>query len=505
MAERVIIIGAGYGGMALANLLGKVGYIVEVFEKNDYLGGRIEALRDKGFVFDLGPSWYLMPEIFQQYYELFGTSATDRLGLIRLSPGYRVFFENKPVVDVTGDIAKDQRLFESIEKGAGKKLEKYLRRSTRTYNLATRYFLYNNFERLSVVLRWPIIKNSWLMVSLALQSLDQYIGRIFRDIRLKQLLQYHMVFLGSSPFEAPAIYSLMSHLDFSSGVYYPRKGILSLVDDMKALGQGFNITYHTNSEVAEILVENNQAVGIRLADGKEIRSDAVVSNADLAFSETKLLKAADRTYPAEYWQQRQAGPSALLVSLGIRGKLTNLLHHNLYFVEKWRDNFDDIYKAKNIPRHASIYVCNPTKTDASLAPANHENLFILMPIPAGVSLSRKQEARLAKQAIDIISQNIGTGDLSQRIATKHIFGPQSFESRFHAWQYNAFGGESHKLAQSAIFRTKNYSKKVKNLYYVGAGTLPGIGLPMCIISAQLAYKRITGNKQAGPLKVEDLA
>ena len=504
MPKRAIIVGAGYGGMALANLLGKAGYKVDVYEKNQYLGGRISAVKKDGFLFDLGPSWYLMPEVFEQYYELFDASAKERLDIVRFSPGYRVFFEDKPSADVMADIEQDRKLFESIEPGAGEKLKRYVNRSTQTYNMAVKYFLYNNFERVVDVLRWPIIKHSWLMVVLLCMSLNGYVSRIFRDIRLRQLLQYHMVFLGSSPFEAPAIYSLMTHLDFSSGVFYPRRGMLSLADDMRALGSDYDITYHTNQEVVKIIVENGQAVGVQLADGSEALSDIVVSNADLAFSETKLLSEGSQTYPQRYWQKRQPGPGALLISLGVKGRIDNLRHHNLYFVKNWRENFDDIYRQAKVPEHASIYVCNPTKTDSSLAPKGHENLFILVPIPAGVSLDAESEARLADRIILTISEQMAIPKLSERIVSRHLFGPNSFESQFHAWQYNAFGGESHRLFQSVIFRTNNQSKRVSNLYYVGAGTLPGIGLPMCLIGAQLTYKKIVGDRRAGPLRSEGL-
>lgn len=503
MGKKAIIIGAGYGGMALANLLGKAGYSVAVYEKNQQVGGRISAVKRDGFLFDLGPSWYLMPEIFEQYYDLFNVSATQRLQVKRLTPGYRVFFENKPTVDIMGDVQKDRALFESIEQGSGKKFEKYVARSSRTYEVAVKYFLYNNFERFRDVVRWPVIKQFWFMLPLAFRTLDGYVSRIFRDIRLKQLLQYHMVFLGSSPFEAPAIYSLMTHLDFSSGVFYPRHGMLSLADDMKKLGETFDITYHLGEEVAQVVVENNRATGVKLEGGTQIKADIVISNADIAFSETKLLEPQYRTYPDAYWQKRQPGPGALLISLGVRGKLHNLTHHNLYFVEKWRENFKDIYSSAKIPEHASLYVCNPTKSDPSLAPQGQENLFILVPIPAGVSLSSKEEAVLTDRIIATVSSQMQIPDLTQRIVTKHIFGPRSFESQFHAWQYNAFGGESHKLLQSVIFRSGNRSKKVRNLFYVGAGTLPGIGLPMCLISAQLTFKKIIGDKTAGPLKNKD--
>ena len=504
MGKRAIIIGAGYGGMALANLLGKAGYRVDVYEKNQHVGGRISAVKRDGFLFDLGPSWYLMPEIFNHYYELFNQSAAQRLRVNRLTPGYRVFFEDKPVVDVMGDTKKDRVLFETIEQGAGKKFEKYVTRSSRTYEVAVKYFLYNNFERLRDVMRWAILKNFWFMLPLVFRTLDGYVSRIFRDIRLKQLLQYHMVFLGSSPFEAPAIYSLMTHLDFSSGVFYPEGGILSLAEDMGDLGRSFDITYHLDQAVTKIIVENNEAVGVQLRDGTEVRADVVISNADLAFTETHLLSPEDQTYPESYWKKRQPGPGALLISLGVRGEIAHLKHHNLYFVEKWRENFDDIYTNAVIPEHASLYVCNPTKSDPSLAPEGHENLFVLVPIPAGVSLSGDEEEALVKRIIATIATHMEIPDLAERIVTQYIFGPNSFESQFHAWQYNAFGGESHRLSQSVLFRTNNQSRKVRNLFYVGAGTLPGIGLPMCLISAQLTFKKIMGDRTAGPLTKEDL-
>lgn len=500
MKKSAIIIGAGYGGMALANILGKAGYKVDVCEKNDGPGGRIHVVEQDGFTFDLGPSWYLMPEVFDDYYGLFDQSASERLDLIRFSPGYRVFFENREPLSIQGDVAQDKSTFESIEPGAGDKLERYVNLASRAYELSVRYFLYNNFLRIRDFFKWPVIVNAPRMLGLVVRSLDDYVSRKFRDIRLRQLLEYHMVFLGTSPFQAPAIYTLMSHLDFRSGVYYPRRGMMSLVGDMLELGKDYDIDYHYDSPVESILIEDGVAVGVRLSDGREVRADVVVSNADLRHTETAMLPSEYQSFSGAYWDKRQPGPGALLVSIGVEGELPELLHHNLYFVEDWRDNFDAIYVDKRVPKNASIYVCNPTKTDASLAPDGQENLFILMPLPAGVSLTRAQQDELAETAVDAFGSAAGIKDLRQRIVSKLIFGPDDFRERFNAWDYNAFGGESHILMQSVLFRTPNKSRKVKGLYYVGAGTVPGIGLPMCLISAQLTYKQITGSKQAGPLR-----
>lgn len=503
MSKTAIIIGAGYGGMALANLLAKAGYNVSVYEKNASPGGRISAVKQNGYTFDIGPSWYLMPEVFEQYYRLFGQSARSRLDLIRFTPGYKVYFEDETAITIQGDLTKDKRTFETIEPGAGHALERYVSTSTLAYELSVKYFLYNNFTRLRDLLRWPIIKHAPRMLALAATSLDSYVSKFFRDRRLKQLLEYHMVFLGSSPFQAPAIYTLMSHLDFISGVYYPRRGMLSLATDMQELGRDLPVSYHYKADIRNIIVEKGQAVGVALADGSEVRADVVISNADLHHTETTLLAPKHQSFPESYWQKRQPGPGALLVSLGVRGELPTLQHHNLFFVNDWRENFAAIYETKTIPKSASLYVCNPTKTDPSLAPAGHENLFILVPIPSGVTLSSQQQAELADTAIASFARAANLPDLMERVTEKHVFGPNDFAARYNAWQYNAFGGESHLLSQSVIFRTPNKSHRVKNLYYVGAGSLPGIGLPMCLISAQLTYKRITGSTMPGPLTQED--
>ncbi len=245
------------------------------------------------------------------------------------------------------------------------------------------------------------------------------------------------------------------------------------------------------------------AIGV-MVNQQLFKADIVVSNADLEFTETALLPTISQSFPKKYWQKRQPGPGALLISLGVKGELNNLHHHNLYFVNDWRENFDSIYVDKKVPDNTSIYICNPSKTDPGVAPVGSENVFILMPLPAGVDLTTQEENELVSRSIDILEKASGEDDIRSRIVSSCIFGPKDFRERFNAWQLNAFGGESHLLFQSIVFRTPNRSRKVKNLYYVGAGTLPGIGLPMCLISAQLTFKKITGNRTAGPLKEEDI-
>ncbi len=440
-----------------------------------------------------------MPEVFDNYYKIFGESSTTRLDLVRLSPGYKVFFENNSPITIQGDIDLDNHVYESIEPGAGRKLQNYVKRSSLAYRIAVKHFLYNNFLSLRGILSWEVIKSSPQMLALVFLKLDQYVKSYFKDLRLQQLHEYHMVFLGSSPFQAPAIYTLMSHLDYRSGVFYPKQGMMSLVDDMKLLGESYDITYHYDSPIESIIVEKGVAVGVRLPGGKKFYADILVSNADLHHTETRLLDVKYQSFPQSYWDKRQPGPGALMVSLGVKGSLPELFHHNLYFVNAWRENFADIYENKSIPQHASIYVCNPSKTDPGVAPKDHENLFILIPIPAGIELSEDQQNNLVASSIRKFAEAAAIPDLESRIETRLILGPDYFGQAFNAWQDNAFGGESHLLSQSVIFRTPNQSKKVKNLYYVGAGTIPGVGLPMCLIGAELVFKKITRNRKPGPL------
>lgn len=503
--RRAIIIGAGYGGMALANLLAKAGFVVDVYEKNDQLGGRITTLRQDGFTFELGPSWYLMPEVFESYYSLFGKHADEELDLARLAPGYTVYYDSHAPLTIQGDVEVDKVTFDTLVPGAGVTLERYVARSSLAYEVATKYFLYSNFQNPGAFLKWDIIAHTPALLSLVWRPLDRYVSRYFHEQHLKQILEYHMVFLGSSPFQAPAIYTLMSHLDFKSGVFYPRRGMYRLAESMRSLGEPMGVKYHLSSPVRRIIVENGKAVGVELHNGDEVRADVVISNADLHFTETQLLEQPHQTYPEQYWRARQPGPGALLIALGIKGQLPQLTHHTLYFVDKWRENFEAIYETHQIPEAASIYVCNATKTDPSLAPPGHENVFILVPIPAAVELSDVQTDTLASRTVAQLARMSDTPDLAQRIVTQVTFGPREFGERYNAWEYNAFGGESHLLRQSVIFRTRNYSRKVENLYYVGAGALPGIGLPMCIIGAEQTYKRIMGIRRDGPLAtLEDI-
>lgn len=498
MKKRVVIIGAGIGGLATANLLAKAGYEVAIYEKNSGPGGRAGMFEAKGFRFDTGPSWYLMPDVFSHYFSLFDKSIDNELDLIRLSPAYKVFFEIAEPITITSDTDKDAATFDAIEPGSGEKLKKYVASGEEIYRLSLQHFLYTNFSSPRDFLKKKVLGKGPVMARLAVTPIDRYVSRFVTDQRLRQILEYPMVFLGSSPFSAPAIYSLMSALDFREGVFYPKGGLYTIIERLVSLGQELKVDYNYGSAARRIVVENKKTTGIILENGKKISADIVISNADLHFTETKLLEQDARSYPASYWNKKEAGPSALLMYLGVKGSLPQLEHHNLFFVDDWKANFDSIFTTKQLPSPASVYICKPSANDPSVAPKGHENVFVLVPLPAGLTVDKKQTESIAAEYLAQIEEKLGIADLQKRIVFKKFFGPHDFVSTYNAWQGTALG-PSHILRQSALFRTSNKSKKVSNLYYVGGFTTPGIGLPMCLIGAELIYKRLAGDKRGGPI------
>lgn len=494
MKQKVIIIGAGIGGLATANLLAKAGYEVHVYEKDPTPGGRAGKFTQNGFTFDTGPSWYLMPDVFSHYYELLEEPIEKWLKLKKLTPAYKVFFENEDPITISGTLEKDTVTFDEIESGAGKALEKYVTRADVIYQLSMKRFLYSNFTSLKDFLKRDVLSKGPNMVSMMLRPIDGYVGRFVKNQRLKQILEYPMVFLGTSPFSAPAMYSLMSALDFKEGVFYPQGGIYTIIESIVSIGKKLGVKYHYKQEVSHIETKHGVAVGIRVKQ-KLIPAQIIISNSDLHHTETMLLSKADRTYPASYWETKEAGPSALLMYLGIKGKVPEFEHHNLLFVDDWKENFDTIYVTNTIPERASIYISKTSQSDKTVAPRGKENIFVLVPLPSGISLTKSQMEELGSEYLAQIKDMTGV-DLESRILTKKFFGPDDFKTKFFAWRSSMLG-QSHLLKQSAFFRTPNKSKKVENLYYVGGNTTPGIGLPMCLIGAELIYKRLAGDTKGG--------
>jgi len=498
MPEKVIIIGAGIGGLATANLLAQKGYEVHLYEASNQAGGRAGKKIENGFTFDTGPSWYLMPQVFKDYFSLFDIDVDQALSIQRLSPAYKVFFESHTPITIRGDLDEDAQSFEHVETGAGDALRDYVAKGTEIYRLALQHFLYTDFSHPTQLLKKEIMTSAPRLFSLLTKPIHQYVSQFVQTPELQKILEYPMVFLGTSPFKAPAMYSLMSALDFNEGVFYPQRGMYSIIELLFSIGQKQGVTYHFSQEVKQIIHADFLANGVVLADGTSVAADIVISNADLHHTETNLLDESARSYSETYWDKKQSGISALLVYLGVRGSLPQLEHHNLYFVDDWKENFTSIYESKKLPTSASLYVSRTSATDPSTALNDHENLFMLVPLPTGMYPDADEQTRLATHFLEQFAQAIDQPDLTERIVSQSIFGPKDFTETFHAWEGTALG-MSHVLGQSALWRTSPQSKKLKNLFYVGASTMPGIGLPMCLISAEIVYKKIVGDHSTGPL------
>lgn len=510
--SSIVVIGGGIAGLASAALLAKDGHEVTLLEGRSSVGGRAGSWERDGFRFDTGPSWYLMPEVFDHFFRLLGTTAEEQLQLVTLDPGYRVLFEGiAEPIDITASRQENLEMFERIEPGSRRRMEKYLDSARDVYEIAKKRFLYSSFANIRPLLRRDVLSRTGTLVSLLLTPLATLVRRTVKDSRLQQILGYPAVFLGSSPYIAPSMYHLMSHLDLEGGVMYPMGGFTQLIGRIEALAEAQGVTIVRDSPVTAINSRDGVVTGVDYADAsgtpRTLVADIVVSAADLHHTETELLPTALQTFPQEYWNKKVPGPSALLIYLGVKGELPQLEHHTLFFARDWKAGFDKIFgENPSIPDPASIYVCKPSGIDRSTAPDGYENLFVLVPIPADPTIGKgdvdgdgdTRIETLADRVITQISVWAGIPDLASRVTLRRTLGPGDFASDLNSWRGTALG-PAHTLGQSAMFRAGNKSRKVEGLFYAGGSTIPGIGLPMCLISAEVVLKRIRGDVSTEPL------
>ena len=495
--QKVIIIGGGIGGLATACILARKGYEVSLYEKNQNLGGRANIFEAEGFKFDMGPSWYLMPDVFENFFEFMGEKVEDHLDLIRLEPSYRIFFkDDNKVIDMFSDLERDIPVLEELEPGAGEKLKEYLDKARQQYEIAKEGFMYKNYDSIFDFINFrTMIEGSKLSV---FSDMDAYVSKYFKNDLVKKVLQYPLVFLGSSPYNTPALYSIMNHIDFNMGVFYPQGGMYKITEALVNIAKKNGVKLVSGNGVKQIIVENGKAVGVELESREIVKADIVVSNADMTHTEMNLLSAENRQYDEKYWDKKVLAPSALIMYLGIKGKVDSLVHHNLLFSQDWKTNFKQIFDDPMWPEDPSLYVCAPSKTDPNVAPKGAENLFVLVPIAAGLEYTEEQLQEYADKVLTIMQEEMDIIDLKDRIIYKRLYSVKDFQQDYNAYKGTALG-LAHTINQTAIFRPNNYSKKVKNLYHVGAGTNPGIGVPIQLISAEMVYKRIAKIKQDSPL------
>jgi len=478
--EDIVIIGSGFGGLSTACYLADAGADVTVVEKNEQLGGRASRLERDGFTFDMGPSWYLMPDVFERFFGHFGKRPDEYYSLSRLDPHYRIFFKDGDQVDLLPDIEANKALFEQYEPGAGEALERYLEKSEYTYNVGMEHFVYEDRPRLRDYIDLDVLRYSWGLSLLG--KMQGHVEGYFEHPKLQQIMQYTLVFLGGAPTNTPALYNLMSHVDFNMGVYYPDGGMGAVVDGIVELAEELGVEFVTDQPVTEIAGKKG-AFAVRTEHGEEYLADRVVSNADYAHTEQELLPPEKRQYSADYWDSRTYAPSAFLLYLGVEGDVDELAHHTLVLPTDWNEHFEMIFDEPAWPDDPAYYLCVPSKTDDSVAPEDHSNLFALVPIAAGLEDTPELRESYRDLVLDDIAENTGV-DLRDRIVTEEMFCVDDFTDRYNSMEGTALG-MAHTLRQTSLFRPSRTSTKVDGLYFTGSYTTPGIGVPMCLISGQL--------------------
>lgn len=478
-SRSVVVVGSGFGGLSSACYLADAGFDVTVLEKNGGLGGRASVLETDGFRFDMGPSWYLMPDVFERFFGHFDRDPSDFYELERLDPHYRIFFKDGDVAEVTSDREEMYELFESYEAGGGDALEEYLETSSDHYDISMNQFVYEDRPRLRDWIDLDVIRATPVGLRL-LGTMDGYVSKYFEHPKLRQIMQYSLVFLGGAPHNTPAVYNMMGHVDFNLGVYYPENGLSSVVDACVELGDALGVEYVTDAEVTEI-VNRRDGFTVESAAG-EFEADLVVSNADYAHTERELLPEHERQYDDEYWDSRTYSPSAFLLYLGVEGDVDPLEHHTLVLPTDWNRHFEQIFDDPAWPEDPAYYLCVPSKTDDSVAPDGHSNLFALVPVAPGLDDNEDVRTWYRDLILDDIAEHTGV-ELRDRIVFEECFSVSEFADRYNSIDGTALG-LAHTLRQTAIFRPPHRSSACPGLYFTGSYTTPGIGVPMCLISGE---------------------
>lgn len=484
MAKSAVI-GSGFSGLAAACFLAREGYDVTVFEKNSSPGGRARKFDKDGFVFDMGPSWYWMPDVFDAFFQAFDKKTSDYYTLTRLDPSYRIFFSKEDVWDVPAGVPALCEFFEKIEKGSSVNLLKFLNEGQYKYEVGMQKLVYNPGLSVTELMDTSLLKG---MLKLhVFQSMSAYVRKYFKDERLIQLLEFPVLFLGAAPRNTPALYSLMNYADMSLGTWYPQGGMYKIIEGMVSLAESLGVKFQYNSAVEKIVVENNQATGV-VVNGVQENFTYVVASADYNHVEQKLLPKEFRKYDEEYWDERKLAPSSLIYYIGLNKKLKNLQHHNLFFDADFNKHADQIYETPGWPEKPLFYVSCPSKTDDSVAPEGHENLFILMPSAPGLIDTEGVQKRFLQHILSRLEALTGES-IQEHIVYCRNYGPTNFIQDYNAFKGNAYG-LANTLLQTANLKPSIINKKVKNLFYTGQLTVPGPGVPPSLISGQVVARHI---------------
>ena len=485
MKKDIKIIGSGFSALSAACYLAKNGHQVAVYEKNNSIGGRARQLKRDGFTFDMGPSWYWMPDVFERFFGDFDKKTSDYYQLIKLSPAYRVYYGINDFIAIADNLREIVTTFEAIEKGSGKILQEFMNEAKSNYDIAIKDLVYR-----------PGVSPLELITLETAKKVNQFFSNISRDIRKKfknirliQILEFPVLFLGAKPSDTPSFYSFMNFADFGLGTWHPKTGMYDVVLAMEKLAIELGVTFHVNAAIEKIIVENKKAVAL-VVNGEPLKADVILSGADYHHTET-LLDQEHRAYSEKYWESRVFAPSSLLFYVGFDKKIENISHHALFFDVDFNQHAIDIYDKPQWPNEPLFYANFPSITDETAAPKGMESGFFLIPLAPGIEDSEALREVYFEKIIDRF-EKLTQQNVKNNIIFKQSFCKNDFVSEYNSYKGNAYG-MANTLLQTAFLRPKLKSKKVSNLYFTGQLTVPGPGVPPALISGKLVAELIEKN------------
>lgn len=477
---KIAIIGSGFSGLSAAAYLGRAGHEVLIFEKNATAGGRARQLQTNGYTFDMGPSWYWMPDVFEDFFTDMGTSVSRQYHLDLLDPGFVINFGKGDVLKIPAKYEALQNLFESIEPGSALRLDHFMKEAAYKYKVGVQKMAQMPGDSIFEFLDRKVISAAFRMQLFT--NFSTYVRKYFKHPQLIALMEFPVLFLGAMPAQTPALYSLMNYAGLKAGTWYPSGGFGSVVHAMKNIVLKNGGLFYFNSPVEKIETLNNTVKGVRV-NGKSYGADVVISSADYHFTEQVLLEKEYRNYDSTYWDSRVLAPSALIYYVGINKKIESLNHHTLFFENTLESHGRDIYVHAKWPDNPLFYLCCPSKTDKSVAPEGHENLFFLMPLASGINDEPELRDVYFNKMLERVEQFIGQ-KIAANIDYKQSYCINDFVDDYHSLKGNAYG-LANTLRQTAILKPKMKNRKLKNLFYTGQLTVPGPGVPPAIISGKI--------------------
>jgi phytoene desaturase len=485
MSSSVIIVGSGFAGLSAASFMAKAGWQVTVIEKNSTPGGRAQQLNENGFSFDMGPSWYWMPDVFENYFEKFGKKVSDYYSLKRLDPSYRIYWD-VGFTDIPAGYEEFKKMVEEFEPGASELLEKYLVEAAYKYETGINKLVHKPGRSFTEFIDRHIFRGVFRLD--VFTSIKKHIHKYFKSPRLRQLMEFPVLFLGALPENTPALYSLMNYADIKGGTWYPEGGMYSVVKAMYELAIELGVKFCFNEEAEQIFIQNGIAKNL-VTNKKVYEADVIISGADYHFTEEKLLTENYRSYSETYWEKRVMAPSCLLYFIGLNKKLKNVIHHSLFFDVPFEQHAKEIYDDPQWPTAPLFYVSVNSVTDDSVAPAACDNMVLLIPVSSGLhNDDETMREKYFQQIIKRMEKHTGQSILDA-IIYKKTFSVSDFASEYNSFRGNAYG-LANTLMQTAIFKPSCKSKKVRNLFYTGQLTVPGPGVPPCLISGEVVAKEV---------------